>query len=62
MLENLKCGAPGQPKGGLHCEYPSIPLGGQEKEAPGRGTVSTFLWAQKEATLLNLKSPGEGEG
>lgn len=24
--------------------------------------VSTFLWAQKEATLLNLKSPGEGEG
>lgn len=39
------------------------PLGWAGRRSSTReGTVSTFLWAQKEATLLNLKSPGEGEG
>lgn len=37
-------------------------VGRKEKKALGGGTVSTFLWAQKEATLLKLKSAGEGGG
>lgn len=39
------------------------PLGREERGgAPGRGTISTVLWAQKEAAFIDLQSPGEGEG